>query len=87
MGHGDENGVEREVLVMCPGKKASKWSDVWGMDGCERARMGSTSADQSLSVAKSGSWTMSWVQAAASCHSGAGSARAAMSAARGSRLS
>ena len=48
MGYGDENGGESEVMVMCLGKKVSRWSDVGGMDGYERVGMGSTYADQSF---------------------------------------
>ena len=51
VGHGDENWEESEALVMCPGKSLEmEWRAVRGMDGYERAGMGSTSADQSLSV-------------------------------------
>ena len=52
MGHGDENGEEGEALVICPGKSIEMgvtcrarngWlTSVRGMDGYERAGMGST---------------------------------------------
>jgi len=35
-----------DVLVICPGKKVSRWSDVRGMDSYECIEIGSTNADQ-----------------------------------------
>ncbi len=49
VGHGDENGGERGPGY-ASGKKVSRWSDTRGLDGCERAGMGSTTSDQPLNA-------------------------------------